>query len=89
VYDVALILDADNVLARDFITKINDSINAGYHVVQGHRVSKKHQRAFAMLDAMSEEINNNIYSKGHRAIGMSSRLTGSGWQFLTNYIRIP
>jgi cellulose synthase/poly-beta-1,6-N-acetylglucosamine synthase-like glycosyltransferase len=30
-----------------------------------------------MLDAMSEEINNNIYSKGHRAIGMS-RLTGSG-----------
>jgi hypothetical protein len=25
-----------------------------------------------MLDAMSEEINNNIYSKGHRAIGMSS-----------------
>jgi hypothetical protein len=29
VYDVALILDADNVLARDFITKINDSIN-GY-----------------------------------------------------------
>jgi hypothetical protein len=27
VYDVALILDADNVLARDFITKINDSIN--------------------------------------------------------------
>jgi cellulose synthase/poly-beta-1,6-N-acetylglucosamine synthase-like glycosyltransferase len=27
---------------------------------------------------MSEEINNNIYSKGHRAIGMSSRLAGSG-----------
>jgi cellulose synthase/poly-beta-1,6-N-acetylglucosamine synthase-like glycosyltransferase len=77
-YDVALILDADNVLARDFITKINDSINAGYHVVQGHRVSKKTKGAFAMLDAMSEEINNNIYSKGHRAIGMSSRLAGSG-----------
>jgi hypothetical protein len=28
-------------------------------------------KALAMLDAMSEEINNNIYSKGHRAIGMS------------------
>jgi hypothetical protein len=50
---------------------------------------KNTKGAFAMLDAMSEEINNNIYSKGHRAIGMSSRLTGSGWQFLTNYIRIP
>lgn len=79
-YDVALILDADNVLARDFITKINDSINAGYHVVQGHRAAKN-TKDFAMLDAVSEEINNNIYSKGHRAIGLSSRLAGSGMAF--------
>jgi cellulose synthase/poly-beta-1,6-N-acetylglucosamine synthase-like glycosyltransferase len=79
-YDVALILDADNVLARDFITKINDSINAGYHVVQGHRAAKN-TKGFAMLDAVSEEINNNIYSKGHRAIGLSSRLAGSGMAF--------
>jgi cellulose synthase/poly-beta-1,6-N-acetylglucosamine synthase-like glycosyltransferase len=34
-----------------------------------------------MLDAISEEISNNIYSKGHRAIGMSSRLAGSGMAF--------
>tara|TARA_B100000809_G_C15134808_1_gene530098 strand:+ start:2069 stop:3256 length:1188 start_codon:yes stop_codon:yes gene_type:complete len=80
-YDVALILDADNVLAPDFITKINDSFNAGYHVVQGHRAAKNTKGAFAMLDAMSEEINNNIYSKGHRAIGLSSRLVGSGMAF--------
>jgi hypothetical protein len=46
-------------------------------VVQGHRAAKTH-KDFAMLDAISEEINNNIYSKGHRAIGMSSRLAGSG-----------
>jgi hypothetical protein len=40
-------------------------------VVQGHRAAKN-TKDFAMLDAISEEINNNIYSKGHRAIGMSS-----------------
>ena len=77
-YDIALILDADNVLAPDFIAKINDSFNAGYQVVQGHRAAKNTKGAFAMLDAMSEEINNNIYSKGHRAIGLSSGLVGSG-----------
>lgn len=77
-YDIALILDADNVLAPDFITKINESFNAGYHVVQGHRAAKNTEGAFALLDAMSEEINNNIYSKGHRTIGLSSRLVGSG-----------
>jgi hypothetical protein len=49
-------------------------------MVQGHRAAKI-QGAFAMLDAMSEEINNNIYSKGHRTIGMSSRLVGSGMAF--------
>ena len=59
-YDVVLILDADNILARDFIMKINDSINAGYHVVQGHRAAKN-IKGFALLDAISEEINNNIY----------------------------
>ncbi|MFS4416473.1 glycosyltransferase [Maribacter sp. 2307ULW6-5] len=79
-YDVALIMDADNVLAPDFISKMNDSINAGYQVVQGHRAAKNSQ-GFAFLDAVSEEINNNIYSKGHRAIGMSSRLAGSGMAF--------
>jgi hypothetical protein len=34
-----------------------------------------------MLDAMSEEINNNIYSKGHLYCGLSSRLVGSGMAF--------
>ena len=80
-YDIALILDADNVLAPDFIAKINDSFNAGYQVVQGHRAAKNTKGAFAMLDAMSEEINNNIYGKGHRTIGLSSRLVGSGMAF--------
>ncbi|MEC5164351.1 cellulose synthase/poly-beta-1,6-N-acetylglucosamine synthase-like glycosyltransferase [Flavobacterium sp. PL11] len=77
VYDIALIMDADNILAPDFITKMNESFNAGYQVVQGHRAAKN-INGFAMLDAISEEINNNIYSKGHRAIGLSSRLAGSG-----------
>jgi hypothetical protein len=46
VYDVALILDADNVLARDFFTKINDSINAGYHVVKGIGFQNRHVRCY-------------------------------------------
>jgi hypothetical protein len=63
-----------------------DSINAGYHVVQGHRAAKN-TKDFAMLDAISEEIN-NIYSKGHRAIGMSS-ISGFWYGLFINYIRIP
>jgi cellulose synthase/poly-beta-1,6-N-acetylglucosamine synthase-like glycosyltransferase len=75
-YDCVIILDADNILEPNFIKKINDSFNTGYHVIQGHRTAKN-KEGFAMLDAISEEINNHIYSKGHRAIGLSSRLVGS------------
>ncbi len=80
-YDVALILDADNIMERDFLTKINSAFNQGYKVVQGHRVAKNTNTSFAILDAVSEEVNNHIFRKGHRALGLSSALIGSGMAF--------
>jgi len=80
-YDIALILDADNVMATDFIYKINEAFNSGFQVVQGHRVAKNTNTPFAILDAVSEELNNSIFRKGHRALGLSSALIGSGMAF--------
>ncbi len=80
-YDIALILDADNIMATDFISKINIAFDAGFQVVQGHRVAKNTNTAFAILDAVSEELNNSIFRKGHRALGLSSALIGSGMAF--------
>ncbi len=80
-YDVALILDADNVMENDVLSKINTSFNQGYKVVQGHRVAKNTNTTYAVLDAISEELNNNLLGKGHRVLGLSSRLVGSGMAF--------
>lgn len=80
-YDVALILDADNVMASDFMVKINKAFDKGYQVVQGHRVAKNMNTSFAVLDAISEEVNNQIFRKGHRNLGLSSALIGSGMAF--------
>ncbi len=80
-YHVALILDADNVMEKDFIGKVNEAFNQGYKVVQGHRVAKNTNTSFAILDAISEEINNHIFRKGHRVLGLSSALIGSGMAF--------
>jgi cellulose synthase/poly-beta-1,6-N-acetylglucosamine synthase-like glycosyltransferase len=80
-YDVALILDADNLMAKDFISKVNQSFDNGYSVVQGHRTAKNLNTSFAILDAISEEINNHIFRKGHRVLGLSSALIGSGMAF--------
>jgi len=86
-YDVALILDADNIMEPDFISKINTSFQKGYVAVQGHRAAKNLNTAFAILDAISEEINNHFFRKGHRALGLSSGLIGSGMAFEYHFFK--
>ncbi|HNW73404.1 MAG: glycosyltransferase family 2 protein [Bacteroidales bacterium] len=80
-YDAAVILDADNLMEHNFITLMNDSLSAGYLAIQGHRMSKNRNTSFAILDSVSEEINNHIFRKGHRVAGISSALIGSGMAF--------
>lgn len=80
-YDVALILDADNLMETDFLSKMNVAFNRGYKAVQGHRVAKNTNTSFAVLDAISEEVNNHIFRQGHRVLNMSCGLIGSGMAF--------
>lgn len=80
-YDIALVLDADNLMAANFLTLINNAFDAGYIAVQGHRVAKNMNTPVAILDAISEEINNHFFRKGYRALGLSSSLIGSGMAF--------
>lgn len=77
-YDVAFVLDADNIMEPDVLAKINAAFEKGYSAVQGHRTAKNMNSSFAILDAISEEINNHIFRKGHRVLGISSALIGSG-----------
>ncbi|MFH1297955.1 MAG: glycosyltransferase family 2 protein [Bacteroidota bacterium] len=80
-FDIVVILDADNLMEQDFLTRINHTYNAGYIAIQGHRIAKNTNTSFAVLDAVSEEINNSIFRKGHRKLGFSSSLIGSGMAF--------
>jgi len=86
-YDVALILDADNLMAENFITKINHAFQTGYIAVQGHRVAKNMDTNFAVLDAISEDINNHIFRKGSRIMGVSSAIIGSGMAFEYSFFK--
>jgi cellulose synthase/poly-beta-1,6-N-acetylglucosamine synthase-like glycosyltransferase len=86
-YDVAIVLDADNIMESSFISKINNAFNKGYMAVQGHRVAKNINTRFAILDAISEEVNNRIFRKGHRVVGLSAALIGSGMAMDYNYFK--
>ena len=86
-YDIAVVLDADNLMARDFLKKVNAAFEHGFIAVQGHRTAKNTNNSWAVLDAISEEINNNIFRKGHRVLGLSSAIIGSGMAFKYNYFK--
>ncbi|HEY4876220.1 MAG TPA: glycosyltransferase, partial [Puia sp.] len=80
-YDIAIILDGDNIMMPDCLEKVNASFQKGFRAAQCHRIAKNKNTAVAVLDAMSEEINNNIFRKGQRALGFSSSTIGSGMAF--------
>ena len=80
-FDVALILDADNIMLPDCLEMINDAFHKGFRAVQVHRTAKNQNTGIAVLDALSEEINNHLFRKSQRALGFSSNTIGSGMAF--------
>ncbi|HEU4555665.1 MAG TPA: glycosyltransferase family 2 protein [Chitinophaga sp.] len=80
-YDLAVICDADNMLAPDFLQKVNSAFQGGEHVIQTQRVAKNMNTPFAVLDAANEIIGNHLYRKGANALGLSSSIIGSGMAF--------
>ena len=80
-FDIAMVLDVDNVLGVDCLHYINSSFQQGNKVIQVHRTAKDVDTSFAFLDACNEEVNNQIYRKGHAVMGLSATLIGSGMAF--------
>lgn len=78
VYDYCLVLDVDNIIEDDFLNKINARLQNDEMIIQGHRTAKNLDTPFAILDGLSEEINNHIFRKGHVVLGVTSALSGSG-----------
>ena len=81
-YQIAFILDADNLIPdRHYLKRLNDMFESGVQAVQTHRSAKNTNTVLALLDAVSEEINHQIFRRGHAALRLSSALTGSAMAF--------
>ncbi len=78
-YDYAIILDADNVMAPNFIDHLLIPAQNGLKIIQGQRTAKNNNTSLAILDGLSEAINNSIFRTGHRVLGLSASLIGSGF----------
>ena len=49
-FDIAVILDADNIMANGCLEKINDAFQHGCEAVQCHRTAKNQETSVALLD---------------------------------------
>lgn len=80
-FDRVVILDADNIVAPDFLSRLNELCAEGHRAVQCHRTAKNADSDIAVLDGVSEEINNTVFRRAHNRVGLSSALIGSGMCF--------
>jgi cellulose synthase/poly-beta-1,6-N-acetylglucosamine synthase-like glycosyltransferase len=88
IYDIVLVLDADNIVEQDFLQKVNEAFEiAATKAIQTHRISKNRDTTVARLGAIFEEINNAIFRRGHINMGLSSALAGSGTAYDFNWFK--
>ncbi len=85
--EIVMILDADNIMAPGCLEKVNAAFHAGVRAMQCHRTAKNKNSEVALLDAMSEEINTNLFRRGPAFAGLSATPNGSGMAFDTTLIR--
>ena len=79
IYDIVLVLDADNIVEQNFLVEVNDAFEtAATKAIQLHRISRNRDTAAARMGSIFEEINNNIFRRGHIILGVSAALAGSG-----------
>lgn len=82
IYDVAMILEADNIVGQEFLTQMNNAYeSAATKAIQAHTVSRNRDTAAARMSAIFEEINNAIFRKGHINLGLSASLADAGTVF--------
>ena len=88
IYDIALVLDADNIVDQDFLSKVNDAFEtAATKAIQMHRISRNRDTAAARMGSIFEEINNTIFRKGHIILGISAAISSSGTAYDFNWFK--
>ncbi len=79
-YDSVVILDADNLVAKDFLKQIDKKMSQGFEVVQGYRDMKNPWESWVTLSyAITYWLANRLSQLPRQYLGMNCTLTGSGY----------
>lgn len=81
-YDAFLVFDADNVLERDYLARMNDAFAAGAMVCKGKtRAANPASSAVAGCYGLYNTCFDLIWNRPRAACGLSAKLVGTGFGF--------
>ncbi|MCL2323600.1 MAG: glycosyltransferase [Oscillospiraceae bacterium] len=79
-YDAVVIVDADNLLHRNFLKEMNESLNEGFDVVQCFADSKNPYDSYMTAwYSISAWMQNRIFQLSRYNLHLSNQLTGFGF----------
>lgn len=78
--DAYIIFDADNIVHKDFLKHMNESINSGYKVAQCFRDTKNPSDNWLSSSyALFYYIQNFFFNKARKVMNLSSSINGTGF----------
>ncbi|MCL2156559.1 MAG: glycosyltransferase [Methanobrevibacter sp.] len=81
-YDAYVVLDADNLINKEFLTKMNFQLNNGEEVIQAYLGCKNPDDTWVSRSySLSYWITNDIFQRAHNPLGLSAQLGGTGMVF--------
>ena len=81
------IIDSDNLVETDYLSKLNPYFDAGFEAVQGERKAKNLDTTVACVDAARDVYYHYFDGKILFAVGSSATLAGSGMAFTVELYR--
>lgn len=86
-FDGYFVFDADNVLAPDYITRMNEAFDAGNEIVTSFRNSKNwDQNWISFSYALHWMGSCAIEHRGKNLLGLSCRIQGTGFLFSNKFV---
>ena len=87
-YDAFLIIDADNLISPNFLSRMNDAYNHGYDIACGKRENKDWNASVVCGAAgLTFTIINSIQNKPKTNYGMKVTITGTGYYLTSDVLR--
>lgn len=79
-YDAYIVFDADNIVHKDFLARMNDVYLAGYKVAQGFRDSKNiNDNWISSSYSIFYYIQNFFFNKSRMIMNLSASINGTGF----------